>query len=176
MRHYIVPFMPSYVPLLEWLIEQAVPEFVPTAARRLRGSLAGESLFQTAAEAEARRALREFEADASRRREELQARVNESVARAEEVRDPLLYGSGSTLVWAVTRVLSDAGVDVIDVDELLGGTSNADLLASFGGQRLLVEVKAASGTDRCVGKAFVRAGICGPGRISVPTCLSMAPR
>lgn len=145
LRHYVVPFMPSYVPLLDWLVERAVPEFVPAAARRLRGSLGGEPLLQTADEAAARKALSEFEAAASTRRGELQAQVDDSVAQAEEVRDPLLYGSGSTLVVAVRRVLSDAGVDVVDVDELLGDTTNADLLASFRGRRLLVEVKASSG-------------------------------
>jgi hypothetical protein len=62
-----------------------------------------------------------------------------------EIRDPLLYASGRPLVEAVGRVLEDAGLDVIDLDELLGDTTNADLLANLGGRRMLVEVKGVSG-------------------------------
>ncbi len=38
-RHYVLPFLPSYVPVLEWLADFAIPEFVPSAARRRRSSL-----------------------------------------------------------------------------------------------------------------------------------------
>jgi hypothetical protein len=42
-RHYILPYIPSYAPVLQWLADRAIPEFVPTAARRMRASLASES-------------------------------------------------------------------------------------------------------------------------------------
>jgi hypothetical protein len=114
--------MPSYVPILGWLVDQAVPEFVPSAARRLRASLAGEPLLQTNDEARTQAALQCFEADAERHRAELQANAARATVQADEVRDPLLYGSGKPLVGAVRRVLSDAGIDVDDLDELLGET------------------------------------------------------
>lgn len=38
-RHYVLPFLPPYIPFLEWVVEQAIPELVPSAARRVRGSL-----------------------------------------------------------------------------------------------------------------------------------------
>jgi hypothetical protein len=144
-RHYVVPFLPSYVPLLEWLVEQAVPEFVPTAARRVRRSLSSESQLLTTAEGEARDGLREFQSEVERRRLALQSRVERATADADAVRDPLLYASGAPLVAAVGRVLVDAHVDVTDLDVLLGDTTNADLLAGSGGRRVLVEVKSASG-------------------------------
>jgi hypothetical protein len=31
-RHYVLPFMPAWLPVLEWLMQQAIPEFIPTAA------------------------------------------------------------------------------------------------------------------------------------------------
>jgi hypothetical protein len=144
-RHYVLPYLPSYVPILQWLSEQAIPEFVPTAARRMRTSLAGEAALQTGAEVAALAELADLEADYDRRRNELQARVDSAAAEANEVRDPLLYGSGGSLVAAVHRVLTDAGVAIRDLDELLGTTANADLLASWRDRNILIEVKSATG-------------------------------
>jgi hypothetical protein len=144
-RHYLLPFLPSWVPVLDWLVQQAIPEFVPSAARRIRSSLAAEPTLQTAAEAAAHAQLAQLDAEYQARRAELAARVEDAARRADEVRDPLLYGSGTPLVAAVTRVLTDAAIAVHDVDELLGDTSNADLLAEHGGRRVLVEVKSSGG-------------------------------
>jgi hypothetical protein len=142
-RHYIVPFMPSYVPVLDWLVQWAVPEFVSAAARRMRASLSGEPALQTSAEAAAYDALAQLDAEYETRRAELTARLAADVREADEVRDPLLYGSGAPLEAAAAQVLRDAGISVQDIDELLGDTLNADLLAEYGGRRLLVEVKGA---------------------------------
>src|SRR6202011_129959 len=49
-RHYIVPWLPSWSPLLEWLGLQAIPEFVPAAARRFHSRLGEEPQLQTTAE------------------------------------------------------------------------------------------------------------------------------
>ena len=46
---------------------------------------------------------------------------------------------------AVARVLRDAGLSVVELDEALGDTSSADLLVGDGSERRLVEVKSASG-------------------------------
>jgi hypothetical protein len=144
-RHYVLPYLPSYVSVLQWLSEQAIPEFVPTAARRVRTSLASEAELQTGAEAAGLAELADLEAGYERRRNDLQARVTSAAAEASAVRDPLLYGSGGPLAAAVRRVLTDAGVAVSDVDELLGTTANADLLASWGDRSILIEVKSATG-------------------------------
>jgi len=54
------------------------------------------------------------------------------------------YGTGTPLVDAVRSVLELADVKVVDLDDELGGTKNADLLCSYGGRSRLVEVKSAS--------------------------------
>lgn len=145
-RHYILPFMPTWVPVLQWLAQQAIPEFIPAAARRMRSSLSEEPALQTPAEATARGELTRLEADYQARRAELKGQLKEAQRRADEVRDSLLFGSGTPLVAAVARVLSDAGIAVQDVDELLGATKNADLLAEYRGRRVLVEVKSCTGS------------------------------
>ena len=144
-RHYIVPFMPTWAPVLEWLMQQAIPEFIPTAARRIRSSLAAEPAFQTSGEAAARGQLARLEADYLARRAGFEAELSEAQRQADVVRDPLLFGSGTPLVAAVAGVLADAGIAVQDVDELLGDTGNADLLVEYAGRRLLVEVKSCTG-------------------------------
>lgn len=143
-RHYIVPYMPSYTPVLQWLSERAIPEFVPTAARRVRTSLACEAEYQTSAEATLRAELAELEADYVDRRGDLQGKVVSASAAADAVRVPLLYETGTPLVAAVGRVLRDAGLAIRDVDEMLGATANADLLASWGDRSILIEVKSAT--------------------------------
>ena len=145
LRHYIVPLLSSYKPVLEWLVDQAIPEFVPAAARRLRRSLAGELALQTAAETTAQAALVEFEAATAQQRAVLESVSAAATTEADVVRGPLLYGTGKDLVAAVARVLTDAGIAVIDLDELFGDTISADLLGTYGGRRRLVEVKSASG-------------------------------
>lgn len=62
------------------------------------------------------------------------------------MREGLLYGTGGVLADAVRAVLVSAEVKVIDLDDKLGGTKNADLLCSHGGRSRLVEVKSASGS------------------------------
>ena len=51
------------------------------------------------------------------------------------MREGLLYGTGTPLVSAVRSVLEWAGVTVVDLDDRLGGTKNADLLCTFGDPR-----------------------------------------
>jgi hypothetical protein len=144
-RHYVLPFMPSWMPVLTWLVQQAIPEFVPSAARRMRTSLAGEPAVQTAAETAARAQLARLDAEYQARRDALTEGLADAAQRDDEIRDPLLYGSGTPLVTAVAQVLTDAGIAVQNVDELLGDTSNADLLAEHRGHRVLVEVKSCVG-------------------------------
>jgi hypothetical protein len=78
-------------------------------------------------------------------RARLEDELERSRAAAEAVRYGLLYGTGKELVDAVDAVLQQAGFATVDLDTELGGTRSADLLATLGKQRRLVEVKAASG-------------------------------
>lgn len=53
---------------------------------------------------------------------------------------PLLEGRADDLKSAVRRVLSDAGFEVDDLDEVFGKPISGDLLAKRDGKRWLVEV------------------------------------
>jgi len=69
-----------------------------------------------------------------RQRMALRDSVDRATAQAEAVRDPLLYGTDKALVSAVSSVLSDADLEVTDLDELFGDTISADLLAARNGR------------------------------------------
>lgn len=144
-RRYVVPVETSWPTLLQWLLEQALPEFVPGAMRRTRHQLATDLSLMTRAERAVRTALAELEAEYVSRRSELERQLKEAERTASTVREGLLYGTGKQLVDAVRSVLESAGVTVVELDEKLGGTKNADLLCTYGVRSRLVEVKAASG-------------------------------
>ncbi|MFY1656162.1 hypothetical protein [Micromonospora sp. WMMD1274] len=145
-RRYVVPVETPWPLLLEWLREQALPEFVPGAMRRARRQLATDQTFMTRRERDVRTALAELEADYVTRQRALKRDLEEAQAMASTVREGLLYGTGKQLVVAVRTVLESAGVDVFDLDEELGGTKNADLLCTYAGRTRLVEVKGVSGS------------------------------
>ena len=144
-RHYILPYLLAYSPVLQWLTDQAIPEFVPTAARRRGWALADQAEFQTPGEAALRAEIDNLEADYERRHARLLSMASSATAEVDGVRVPLLYESGSVLVAAVRRILEDAGLAVEDVDELLDGTPNADLLASWADRSRLIEIKGVTG-------------------------------
>jgi len=144
-RRYVVPAETPWPLLLQWLLEQALPVYAPNALRRARRQLATDQTFMTRRERSARGALVDLEASYSVRRSELEHEFEEAQDTASAVRDGLLYGSGDQLVDAVRTVLESAGVMVVDLDDYLGGTKNADLLCNLGGRARLVEVKSASG-------------------------------
>lgn len=144
-RRYVVPFETPWPTLLKWLLEQGLPEFVPGAMRRARHQLASDTSLMTRPEREARSALVELETGYATRRADLKRELEESQTAASAVREGLLFGTGGALVDAVRAVLEWADVQVVDLDEELGGTKNADLLCRYGGRARLVEVKSASG-------------------------------
>lgn len=145
-RRYVVPVETPWPSLLQWLLEQAMPEFVSGAVRRARRQLGADVSLMTRAERAARTALAELEADYVLHRGELERQVKDAEMAASTIREGLLYGSGEQLVDAVRSVLESAGVTVIDLNERLGDSKNADLLCTYGGGSRLVEVKAASGS------------------------------
>jgi hypothetical protein len=144
-RRYIVPVETPWPSLLQWSQEQAFPEFVPGAMRRARRQLGTDVFLMSRAERTARTALAELEADYKARGGTLERQLEGAQTEASTVREGLLYGSGQQLVDAVRAVLESAGVTVVDLDEMLGGTKNADLLCTRGANARLVEVKSASG-------------------------------
>ncbi|WP_024287143.1 hypothetical protein [Cellulomonas sp. KRMCY2] len=145
-RRYLVPVETPWTLLLSWLLEQALPEFVPGAMRRARRPLASDEELMTRRERDVRAALAALQADYSARREELERKLEEAQGAAVAIREGLLYGTGQQLVAAVRSVFESAGVIVVDLDVELGGTKNADLLCTSGGRSRLVEVKSASGS------------------------------
>lgn len=142
---YVIPDSVDWNQVLDWLVQRGLPEHVPAALRRVRSRRYLDPALETPAETQARSSLEELE----RRYLEDKARLEDELAQArqeaEPVRAALLYGSGSELEDAVAVVLRAAGFTVIDLDEELGDTLSADLLAVLNGSTCLVEVKAASG-------------------------------
>jgi hypothetical protein len=145
-RRYVVPAETPWPLLLQWLAEHALPELVPGAMLRARHPLAAEPALMTCRERSARTALTELQADYAARRQALESELKEAEAAASELRDGLLFGSGTILADTVRQVLEWAGVTVADLDEQLGGTANADLLCTYRERSRVVEVKSASGS------------------------------
>jgi hypothetical protein len=145
-RWYIIPDATNWDSVLDWLLQRALPEYVPDAMRRARSPHFADPDLQTADELAARQALDKLDADYAEERLRLAQVLREAETRAEPVRYGLLYGTGAELVRAVAQVLTDAGLSTVDLDEELGATKSADLLASADGPpKRLVEVKSASG-------------------------------
>ena len=142
-RWYIVPDDINWNVVLDWLTHQAIPTYVPTAAQRYRSSSFVDTSLLTPAESDARQALADMETRHAEERAHLEAVLADAREAAEPLRNGLFYGTGDTLVDAVAAVLRDAGFDVVNLDEELGGTLSADLLATLGDHRRLIEVKSA---------------------------------
>jgi hypothetical protein len=144
-RHYVIPWLSSWKSVLDWLSRYAIPEYVPTAKRRIHARIGEEPELQTAREQAALSELARLEADYAARRSKVVQAVVDAQAEADALRHDLLFGSGDVLKDAVHKVLEDAGLAVEDVDTLLGQTGNTDLLVTVVGRYRLVEVKWASG-------------------------------
>jgi hypothetical protein len=152
-RWYVIPDAMEWDGILGWLVEHALPLHVPGALRRARSPHSLDPALQTPAEVSARRALDDLDAEFASERHRLEGELERASAAAEALRYGLLYGTGAELEKAVAVVLAAAGFEtvVVDdllevvVDDLLGDTTSADLLASYEQERRLVEVKSASG-------------------------------
>ncbi|MFK4042277.1 hypothetical protein ACI2LC_41315 [Nonomuraea wenchangensis] len=75
------------------------------------------------------------------------------MAAAEPIRYSLLYGTGAELEDAVAAVLRAAGFATINLDDELGASKSADLLATYGSERRMIEVTSAAGnaSEKLVG-------------------------
>ncbi|MBS1691210.1 MAG: hypothetical protein JST91_03115 [Actinobacteria bacterium] len=155
-RHYIIPWMPSWATILDWLAQKAIPEFVPSAARRIRANLGDDPALQTDAEAAALAAQAELEENYRVQREQIEQSLHDARSVADQLRHDLLYGRGTILEYAVSAVFADVGITVIPLDTDLRSTASTDLLVEYQGRRRLVEVKSASGNpaEKLVGDAL----------------------
>jgi hypothetical protein len=140
-RWYVVLDDINWNVILDWLIHQAIPAYVPEAAKRHRVSSFVDTSLLTSSERAALEALDALETRYARDRAEHEAALTEARELAAPVREGLFYGKGADLVRAVHTVLSAAGFDVVDLDVELGDTRSADLLVTLGDHRRLVEVK-----------------------------------
>jgi hypothetical protein len=144
-RWYVLPAAPPWNNVLGWLVERALPEYVPNALRRARSAHFEDPNLQTVDELAARQALYDFEARYTEEKLRIADDLREAKERAEPVRYGLLYGSGTELVRAVAAVLHAAGMRTVDLDDEVG-TKSADLLVGGEGSlHRLVEIKAAGG-------------------------------
>jgi hypothetical protein len=144
-RWYIVPDATDWNTVIDWLVHQALPTHVPGALRRVRHATFTDPDLQTERETQARQNLAELDEEYAQRKAELAEELRLAEESAAPVRDGLLYSTGDELAGAVARVLTDAGLAVVDLDRVLGATDSADLLVTGGTRRRLVEVKSAGG-------------------------------
>ncbi|MEU2043699.1 hypothetical protein [Nocardia niwae] len=144
-RWYIVPDAIKWSSVIDWLVQQAIPYYIPDAPRRFRTAGFVDPAWETPREQRAREAIADMEIRHLEERARLEAEREDARRAAEGVRGGLLYGSGGELVRAVDQVLSDAGISTIDLDAGEKGTWSADLLARADGAARLVEVKSESG-------------------------------
>lgn len=144
-RWYIVPDAIKWASVIDWLVQQAIPYYIPDAPRRFRTAGFVDPAWETPREQRAREAIAAMEIRHLEERARLEAEREDARRAAEGVRDGLLWGSGGELVRAVEQVLSDAGISTIDLDASEKGTWSADLLASAAGPARLIEVKSEGG-------------------------------
>ncbi|MCA1270454.1 hypothetical protein ACIPQH_34890 [Streptomyces rubiginosohelvolus] len=141
---YVIPDGVDWNQVVEWLVQRALPEHVPAALRRVRSRHHVDPALETPAETQARSSLEELERRYLEDKARLEGELKRARQEAEPMRSGLLYGSAKELEDAVAAVLRAAGFAVTELDEELGGTLSADLLAVLNGSTCLVEVKAAA--------------------------------
>ncbi|MEW1734373.1 hypothetical protein AB0346_00280 [Nocardia beijingensis] len=115
-RWYIVPDAIKWSSVIDWLVQQAIPYYIPGAPRRFRTAGFVDPAWETPREQQAREAIADMEIRHLEERARLEAEREDARRAAEGVRDGLLWGSGGELVRAVEQVLSDARISTIDLD------------------------------------------------------------
>jgi hypothetical protein len=144
-RWYFIPDRSDWGQVIDWVVRQALPAYAPDALRRVRSPLFHDPLVTTSAESAAAQALADMELRHAAERAQLEAQLEHARQKVEPIREALLHGTGASLAGAVQAVLAASGFHTVDLDVELGGTKSADVLAVWCGNRILVEVKSASG-------------------------------
>jgi hypothetical protein len=144
-RVYVLAEGQDWTQTLRWLVQHCLPRHTPNGLRHLRRDLlpVPESL-RSLDERRTIAVVDAIQAELDARLEAAQDAARQARETADEVRDGLLYRTGSALVSAVGRVLRDAGLQVEDLDERFGDTISADLLVTGQGRNVLVEVKSSN--------------------------------
>lgn len=142
---YVIPDAVDWSTVVDWIVQQALPMYVPAALRRVRSPHSIDPDLETPAETKARVTLEELERRYIDDKARFHATLERARQEAEPVRSGLLYGSGDELTDAVAVVLRAAGFIVTDLDAELGATKSADLLAVLDQEACLIEVKSQSG-------------------------------
>ncbi|MEV7641341.1 hypothetical protein AB0O32_15495 [Streptomyces rubiginosohelvolus] len=142
-RWFVVPHGTDQRLLVQWLVQHALPAYVPGALTRARSPLVRDPALATDAEARLVETIAEEQRSHEQRQTELQQQLAALRAVADPLRDRLLFGTGHPLEDAVHDVLVAAGATVTRLDAVYG-TKSADLLAEYNGRRVLVEVKSAN--------------------------------
>jgi len=144
-RRYVLPPNVNWSSVADWVAEQGIPEFVPSALRRFKSFKSVPLELMTADEIATSKALAAFTAAATVERERLEKISAAAQSEADQMRHELLFARASELVDGVAKVFRAAGITVTYLDDELGGTKSADLLCSYAGQTRLVEVKSVGG-------------------------------
>jgi hypothetical protein len=152
-RVYLVPDRTDGNVLLDWLVRQCLPAYAPGVLRRARSPHFIDPALQTAAETAARQALADLEVNYKAERARLTDQLDTAKSVAQPIRYGLLYSTGRELENTVAAVLQAAGFATVNLDDELGAGKSADLLATYGPESRMVEVKSAAGNapERLVG-------------------------
>ncbi|WP_329353789.1 hypothetical protein [Streptomyces anulatus] len=142
-RWFVVPHGTDQRLLVQWLVQHALPAYVPGALTRARSPLVRDPALATEAETRLVETIAEEQRTHEQRQTELQQQLAALRAVADPLRDRLLFGTGHPLEDAVHDVLVAAGATVTRLDAVYG-TNSADLLAQYNGRRVLVEVKSSN--------------------------------
>lgn len=137
---YVIPPECNWPTLFQWLTDRAIPELIPTAARRAGLGAYVPDGFRTEAERQAEETLRQHRDDAAQKEKELESALARAREDADAIRLPLLEGRGHELKRVVARLFEHAGFGVEDLDETMGEGVSTDLLLSLNGKQWLVEV------------------------------------
>ena len=103
------PDTPSYRPVLQWLVERAAPDLIPTAAARTRRNTDLQPELQTDLERNMTGELADLTARYESARSDLESRLAQARAEASPVRHAMLFGTGSALETAMAEARSPQG-------------------------------------------------------------------
>jgi hypothetical protein len=148
-RWYFFPYSADWQVILKWLVDVAVPGYVPKAIVRSRPQEVVEEGVLTPDELSLTRDIERVERESRHQLDDLNARLIRSRERANRLRVPLLFGTDDELKNAVAEILSNCGFTVEDLDKTFQGEEkSADLLLEFDDRYWLVEVTATAGVPR----------------------------
>jgi hypothetical protein len=144
-RWYVLPDSIDWLIVIDWLLQEAFPAYVPGALPLVRPDKCANVDYRTQEEARAWQELADLEEKYERNRKVIEKKLRDASRKALSVRNGLLFDTFEPTYW-VSYVLSEAG---FKVRALLGseqGGWNSGLLATtWDGNCCLVDVRANSG-------------------------------